>query len=86
MDRASLRQTLLGLLEQETGKTYSQLNDTDNLKETLGLDSVDLIGLVLQVENTFNIRIDSDELQPVQTVGDLLDLLGRHTGPQSAAA
>jgi acyl carrier protein len=86
MDRASLRQALIELIHLETGRTFDHLDEGQNLKEHLGLDSVDLVSLVLQVENRFNLRVESEELAAIQTAGDLLDLLGRKLGPQAAAA
>jgi acyl carrier protein len=77
MDRAELRRELLGLLHQETGQHYDHLEDSVTLREGLGLDSVDLVSLVMQIEGRYQIRLESGELQGVEKVGDLLDLLER---------
>lgn len=80
MDRGCLRQELLELLYQETGQRYEHLEDTVTLREGLGLDSVDLVSLVMQIESRYHIRLDSKELQGVEKVGDLLDVLERKLG------
>ena len=49
--------------------------DDQDLRETLGLDSVDVVGLVMRIEREFRIRLASEELAQVKRVGDLLDLL-----------
>jgi acyl carrier protein len=85
MDRAQLRQELLELLYQDTGQRYDRLDDSVTLKEGLGLDSVDLVSLVMQIENRFHIRLDSQELQRLKKVGDLLDLLQSKLQQASAA-
>jgi acyl carrier protein len=85
MDRAQLRQELLELLYQDTGQRYDRLDDSVTLKEGLGLDSVDLVSLVMQIENRFHIRLDSQELQRLEKVGDLLDLLQSKLQQASAA-
>jgi acyl carrier protein len=75
MDRKELANTLLELLEEETGETYPALDDATTLREGLHLDSVDMVSLVLHVEMRLGQPINSNELQNVVTVGDLLDLL-----------
>jgi acyl carrier protein len=75
MDREALRQALAELVEQETGNKPANLGDYVMLIEGLGMDSIDLIGLVVQVENRFRIKIATEELRPVSKVGELLSLL-----------
>jgi acyl carrier protein len=75
MDRAALRQTLAELLEAETGTRYEDLNDDTVLTEGLGLDSIDLVSLVVQIENRLRIKIATEELRSVTKVGQMLDLL-----------
>lgn len=88
MDRTALRQTLKELLEQETWETYDHVDDSMSLREGLKLDSVDMISLVLEIQNRFQIEIDSRELEGVQQVGHLLDLLQAKISsvPQKKAA
>ncbi|OAI51798.1 hypothetical protein AYO44_04840 [Planctomycetaceae bacterium SCGC AG-212-F19] len=87
-DRNAIRQTLLELIEADTGQTYGSLDDQANLKEQLGLDSVDVVSIVMQVENRFRIRLGHEELQQVVTVGNLLDLMQAKLAelPDAAAA
>jgi acyl carrier protein len=74
-DRESLRRTLVDLLEADTGVQYPTLDDTTKLREGLGLDSVDVVSLVSQIERQFKIRLSHQELEALVTVGDLLSLL-----------
>jgi acyl carrier protein len=74
-DRAFIRSTLVELLEADTGESYQDLKDTDNLREGLGLDSVDVVSVVSQVERKFHIRLTHQELEKLVTVGDVIDLL-----------
>jgi acyl carrier protein len=75
MDRETLRSTLMALLEEEMGEGYDLLDDTKDLREELGLDSVDVVGLVMRVERRFRIRLEMEELMGVKHVGQLLDLV-----------
>jgi acyl carrier protein len=90
--REMLRTTLLNLLEEEMGETFAPPQDDVDLREALGLDSVDLVGLVMRIEREFRVRLSSEELATVKQVGDLLDLMesklvhvgGPPNGPEEA--
>ena len=73
--RETLRTTLVNLLEEEMGETYPLPQDEQELRSSLKLDSVDLVGLVMRIEREFRVRLSPEELATVQRVGDLLDLM-----------
>jgi len=75
MDRESLRSTLADLLDEEMGQPFDLSNDAMDLRTGLGLDSVDVVGLVMRVERRFRIRLGMEELLEVRTVGDMLNLI-----------
>lgn len=87
-DRATIRQTLIELLEADTGEKYSDLDEGTHLREGLGLDSVDVVSIVSQVERHFRVRLTHEELEKLSTVGSVLDLLEAKLAaqPPSAAA
>jgi acyl carrier protein len=88
VDRESLRQTLCELYENETGQKPPNMSDDKKMREELGLDSVDVVSLVMQIECKYRIRLTHEELSKVLTVGDLLSLLEAKlaAGPIAAAA
>jgi acyl carrier protein len=75
MDRQELTAVVLDLLEKETGETYEQLEDATSLRDGLNLDSLDMAGLVLHIESHFGIQIETELLEKIATVGDLLAML-----------
>jgi acyl carrier protein len=85
MDRHELKRTLVELLEETTGEKYAQIDDTQNLQEGLGLDSVDVFSLVVELQTNLKIKIASDDLSAIATVGDLLDLLQARLPASSAS-
>jgi len=74
-DRESIRRTLVELLEADTGEKYPQLEDGVQLREGLGLDSVDVVSIVSQIERHYRIRLTHQELEKLVTVNDVLTLL-----------
>src|SRR5437660_12083738 len=74
-DRTKIRATLIEFLEADTGEKYPDLDDSTNLREGLGLDSVDVVSIVSQIERRFHIRLTHQELEKLVTVSDVLALL-----------
>ena len=52
----------------------SSLKEDDNLS-ALGLDSLDLVEVMLEIEDTLGIEFDSSEIQDVATLGDVIKLI-----------
>lgn len=75
MDRQELRRTLTELLEETTGEPRTEVGEEMDLQDGLGLDSVDIFSLIVEIQNKFHVKIASEELVSVSTVGDLLDVL-----------
>jgi acyl carrier protein len=74
-DREAIRRTLVELLEADTGEKYPTLEDSANLREGLGLDSVDVVSIVSQIERQYRVRLTHQELETLVTVSDVLNLL-----------
>jgi acyl carrier protein len=88
-DRETIRLTLIELLEADKGEKFPELKDNQKLREELGLDSLDVVSIVSQIERRFRIRLTHEELQDLVTAGDVLDLLQTKLvspGGKSAAA
>jgi acyl carrier protein len=77
MTRQELSTVVHELLEKETGETYPGLQESTSLREGLNLDSLDMAGLVLHIESRFGIQIETELLEGIATVGDMLNVLER---------
>jgi acyl carrier protein len=92
MQREEIRTTLKAIFEEETGEKIDALHDNTRIVEELGLDSVDVVSLIMRVEQHFRVRISHTELAHMATVGSLLDLVqakvtgGGHDSQSAAAA
>ena len=86
MDRHTLRETLLDVLEQETWERPASLMDDVKIREGLKLDSVDLLSVMLRVETQLGISLDSRDFEKVVTVGDLLDVIQAKLAAKPAKA
>lgn len=52
------------------------ITEDTSFKDDLGVDSIDLVNIVMAFEDEFNIEINFEELEDkIKTVGDVIDLL-----------
>jgi acyl carrier protein len=75
MDRQELRGLLTELLEETTGESYPEVAEDQDLQAGLKLDSVDMFSLIVEIQSKLGIKISTEDVMKVVTVGDLLDLL-----------
>jgi acyl carrier protein len=68
---SALKEVLVDRLKVDA----STITDDANLFEDLGLDSIDLMTVVMAVEERFSIEVSDDELEDVTTLGQAADLL-----------
>lgn len=74
-DRKAILQKLVEILESDTDVRLEQVDEGVSLREGLGLDSVDLVGIIMRIEGHYHIRLSQAELAELSTVATLLDLI-----------
>ena len=73
-------------MKEKTYKLIADIADEDiqgggqRLKEDLGLASLGLVTLLIEIEDDFDIVINESDLDPTSlvTVGDIVELVGRY--------
>lgn len=75
MDRPALMDALREMVEETTGEPCPPIDEAADLRDGLGLDSVDLFSLVIEAQTRFRIKIASAELDGVERIGQFLDLV-----------
>ncbi|MBP3260693.1 MAG: acyl carrier protein [Prevotella sp.] len=78
MTREEIIEQVNGLLSEEFEVEQSEFTPDANLKETLQLDSINLVDLIALVQVTYKITIPVNELKQIQTFNDLYDYIEQH--------
>ena len=80
-DADSIRQKIIEeLLEaSESSLEASEIGAETSLRDDLGLDSLQAVTVVMALEQEFEIEVDDEEIDGLQTVGDILELLAKKT-------
>ena len=81
-DADAIRQKIIEeLLEaSESSLDPSEIGPGTNLRDDLGLDSLQAVTVVMALEQEFGVEVDDEEIDGLQTVGDILELLAAKTG------
>ena len=66
------------LLAEEFEIEESEFAPDANLKETLNLDSINLVDLIALVQFTYKITIPVEDLKKIQTFTNLYDYIEQH--------
>lgn len=60
-------------IENSSGVKVNEL--TENFREDLGFDSLDIVELVMELEYEFDIEISDEEIQKIKTVQQCIDFI-----------
>ena len=80
-DAEAIRRKIIDeLLEaSESELDASEIGPETDLRDDLGLDSLQAVTVVMALEQEFEIEVDDEEIDGLRTVGDILELLARKT-------
>jgi len=76
MSRDEIIDITNAFLVEEFEVESAAIHPTANLKESLDLDSLDYVDLVVIIESNFGIKLESKDFTDVHTFNDLYDLIG----------
>lgn len=70
-----MKEQLRSLISASCGLPHSAITDDAVLTRDLGLDSLDTVDLVLQMEDQFHVAIPDEDYAKLQTVRQINDYL-----------
>lgn len=69
---------LLKIIAEFTSYEAEELKMNMSFTDDLGIDSLDLAQILMSIEDTFDVEIDEDISEDIQTIGDAVDMLKQH--------
>jgi len=67
---------VLEIIEEQLHLSGVEITEDSSFKDDLGVDSIDLVELVMAFEDEFGIEVSYEELEKrVKTVGDAIEFL-----------
>lgn len=77
MSRNEIESKVIRLLSEETGTNSYKINSNTVITDDLNIDSLDFVELVMRFEEVFELSVEDEEYEAVQTVADLVDLIDK---------
>ena len=66
------------ILEEELNIDPEDVNEDSDFRDDLGVDSLDLFELVMNLENEYGVEFPAEELETLRTVGDVIEFLEKN--------
>ena len=66
------------VLTEQLGVDENEVTEDASFQEDLDADSLDLVGLIMELEDQFGIKISDEDAQKIQTVGQAVDYVSTH--------
>lgn len=86
MERSAITTTVKDIIAKITGCSAESIPDSATFVDDLGLDSLAILEVAVDVENAFKIRASDEELRTIRSIADSVALIQRHTSLEVATA
>lgn len=70
---------IISIIREQLNIEDADITEDTSFKDDLGVDSLDLLELVMAFEEEYNIELNPDELEGIYTVGDILEYIKKYT-------
>ncbi|ARS63116.1 acyl carrier protein [Streptococcus mutans] len=65
------------LIKEQLHNKKIEVTVKTNIQEDLGIDSIALMEFIITLEDEFNLNIPDEDVEDIQTMGELVDYLSR---------
>ncbi len=72
-----IRERVIDIICTNLGVNRERVTDVTSFQEDLGLDSLDVVELVMELEEEFTLTVPDDSVEDIKTVGEAIDRLAR---------
>jgi acyl carrier protein len=84
MDPATITVKVKEIVANVTGISADNISDSATFVDDLGLDSLAILEIVVDVEKAFKVRASEEELQKIRSIQDSVGLVLQHTCLEAA--
>ena len=75
---------VIGIVAEQLGVDKAEITPETSFVNDLNADSLDVVELVMEFEDEFNMSIPDEEAEKIQTVGQAIEYIKEHAGTGSA--
>ena len=74
----SLEQKVAEIIVEQLGVSPEEIAPEASFMDDLGADSLDIVELVMEFEETFDMNIPDEDAENIRTVGDVVKYIQEH--------
>jgi acyl carrier protein len=71
----TLEEKVISIIMEQLDVTREECVTEASFIDDLGADSLDLVELIMEMEETFDVQIADNELEKIRTIKDVLDFI-----------
>jgi acyl carrier protein len=86
MTREEIQPKVIDLAAEQAGVEKSEITPATHFVNDLHFDSLDVVEFAMEVEDELKVSISDNEIEKLQTVGDVIDYVHAHLVDPAAAA
>lgn len=76
---ASVAERVTKIITDKLGVDEGEVQPESNFIQDLGADSLDTVELIMEFEKEFDVSIPDEQAEKIQTVGQAIEYLEKHT-------
>jgi acyl carrier protein len=76
----SVEQKVIEIVCEHLAVNKEQVTRATNFIDDIGADSLDIVELIMELEEEFDIQIPDDQAEKIKTVGEAIDYIEREIG------
>ena len=77
MDRKEIMGKVRKIISEKLGVEEEKVVEEAKLIDDLGADSLDLVDLIMDLENEFDVKVDDSDIEKISTVGEVVDYIAK---------
>jgi acyl carrier protein len=78
VEREQVLGDIRGILVEQLGVDSDEVREDASFQEDLNADSLDLVELIMEMEDRFQLKIPDEEAEKISTVGEAVDYVMAH--------
>lgn len=84
--RAQISDKVIAIVAEQMNVAKEKVTSETSFMNDLGADSLDTVELLMEMEDEFKVQIPEGEAEKIQTVGDAIEYIARHSEANSDSA
>lgn len=70
---------IVDIIREQLNIDDIEITEDTSFSDDLGVDSLDLLELVMAFEEEYDVELNPEELEGIQTVGDVVEFIKKYT-------